>query len=359
MKKARILSLVASLAFLPAAFSASSLVSISCSGDKKLALYKLNLSSGGLTAAGEISLDGSPGSQFTSPDGQYLYVSVRSSQSVATFRINHAAGKLIPLGSTPIGANAAYVATDRTGRTLLWASYSSGVVGSHAIDSNGKVKAGPISRLETARCAHAILVDASNRFAFVPHTCPNAVYQFRFNAKTGKLTLNTPPTVNPAEGLQPRHLAFHPTLPVIYFDDERGDSVTAYSFDKKKGTVEPFQTTSTLPKDFDGNNNSCADIEISRDGRFVYASNRGHNSIAGFAVDSKTGRLSVIGRFGTGAIPRSFNLHPNGLFAIAAGQKSHDLTTYRRNPKTGKLDQLKLQPTGKGPSWVEIIPLKK
>tara|TARA_Y100000588_G_scaffold355544_1_gene410815 strand:+ start:432 stop:1511 length:1080 start_codon:yes stop_codon:yes gene_type:complete len=359
MKKIYVLPLLASLALLPTAFAASSLVSISCGNDKKLALYRLDLGTGTLASAGETALDGSPGSQFVSPDGQLLYVSVRSSQSVAAFRIDHAAGKLVPLGSTPIGANAAYVATDRTGRTLLWASYSGGVVGTHAIGANGKVNPGPLSRLETARCAHAILVDASNRFAFVPHTCPNAVYQFRFDAKTGKLTPNTPATVTPAEGLQPRHLAFHPTLPVVYFDDERGDSVTAYSFDKKNGTVKPFQTISTLPKEFDGNKNSCADIEISRDGRFVYASNRGHNSIAGFAVDAKTGRLSAIGRFGTGDTPRSFNVHPNGLWAIAAGQRSHDLSTYRRDPKTGKLTQLKRQPTGKGPSWVEIIPLKK
>ena len=123
-------------------------------------------------------LPGSPGSQCVSPDGNTLYVSVRSANSVAAFRIDHGKKTLVPLGITEIGANAAYVATDRTGRTLLWASYSGGVVGSHAIGRNGAVIKNPLSLIETARCAHAILPDASNRFAFVPHTARTRCINF-------------------------------------------------------------------------------------------------------------------------------------------------------------------------------------
>ena len=119
-----------------------------------------------------------------------------------------------------------------------------------------------------------------------------------------------------------------------------------------------FHTVSTLPKDFDGNKNSCADIEITDDGKFVYASNRGHNSIAGFAVDPKTGMHKSIGQTPTGNTPRSFNLGPNNKWLIAAGQRSHDLHIYERNPQTGKLTKISQQPTGKGPSWVQFIPIR-
>ena len=144
----------------------------------------------------------------------------------------------------------------------------------------------------------------------MPHTGPNAVYQFRFDAKSGKLTKNEPLTAGPAAGLEPRHLAFHPKLPIVYCDDEKGDSVTAYHFDRETGQLKVFHTSSSLPADFDGSQNTCADIEITADGRFVYASNRGHNSIAGFSVDAKSGKLTSIEQFATGSKPRSFNLDP-------------------------------------------------
>ena len=341
------------------AIYAALLVAVSAGNDKALHLYELNSKTGELVQRAKIALPGSPGSQCVSPDGNRLYVAVRTANSVAAYRINHKAKILEPLGLTDIGANAAYVATDRTGSTLLWASYSGGVVGSHAIAKNGAVKKDPLSRIETTRCAHAILTDASNKFTFVPHTCPNAVYQFRFDAKTGKLSKNNPLTSTPADGLQPRHLAFHPKLPIVYFDDEKGDSVTAYRFNKITGQLKSFHTLSTLPKDFDGNKNSCADIEITLDGKFIYASNRGHNSIAGFAVDPKTGTLKSLGQFPTGQVPRSFNLGPNNKWLIAAGQRSHDLHTYERNPKTGALTKVHTQPTGKGPGWVQFIPIRK
>ena len=339
--------------------SDKSIVCISASADKKILLYDFDGETGSLTQKNQIELPGAPGSQFINPDGNRLYVAVRSSNGVAAFNIDHTNGTLKHIATTDIGANAAYVATDRTGKTLLWASYSGGLVGSHRIGKNGAVTKGAVSQLETHRCAHAILVDAANRFVFVPHTCANAVYQFKFDAASGKLTPNDPALVNPAEGLEPRHLAFHPALPVIYFDDEKGDSVTAYHFNKTTGTVKPFQTTSTLPADFDGAKNSCADIEITTDGKFVYASNRGHNSVAGFSVNSADGKLTSIGQFKTGNTPRSFNLSPDNNWVIVAGQKSHDLHVYKRNPGSGKLNkQPTVTPTGKSPSWVQFIPLK-
>ena len=344
---------------MPNALIAAMLVTVSAGKDNALHLYELHPDSNKLEQHEKYDLPGSPGSQFISPGGQILYVSVRSDNSVATFRIDRANKILIPLGLTKIGANAAYLATDQTGKTLLWASYSDGLVGSHSLKENGEVKPGALSRIETKRCAHAILTDSSNRFAFVPHTGPNAIYQFRFDAKSGKLTKNNPLTTSPAAGLEPRHLAFHPKLPIIYCDDEKGDSVTAYHFNLDTGQLKAFHSQSTLPTDFDGSQNTCADIEITSDGRFVYASNRGHNSIAGFSVDAKTGKLTSIGQFVTGAIPRSFNLDPDNQWMIVAGQRSHDLHVYKRNSTSGKLKRIFQQSTGQGPSWVQFIPKNK
>ena len=131
------------------------LVTVSAGKDKALHFYELQPDSGNLVEHAKYDLPGSPGSQFISPDGQRLYVSVRSANSVAAFRIDRANKKLVPLGLTNIGANASYVATDQTGKTLLWASYGGGVVGSHALAADGSVKPEPLSRIETQRCAHA------------------------------------------------------------------------------------------------------------------------------------------------------------------------------------------------------------
>ena len=341
----------------PLAAAERAAVYVSSGGDKKLLRYELDLQTGALRAREEITLPGSPGGQCLHPDGTKLYVSVRSDESVAVFRVNRMTGALVHLGRTSVGSNSAFVATDRTGKWLFNASYSGGKVSSHPIHPDGTVGSKAVSFLETTRCAHAILPDRANRFVLVPHTCPNAVYQFRFDSATGALTPNEPPLVHPADGLEPRHLALHPKLDVIYFDDEKGSSVTAYHYDPEIGAVKPFQTVSTLPANFT-TQNSCADIEITADGSFLYASNRGHNSIAGFRTDPASGALTSIGQFPTGDTPRSFNLSPDGHWLIAAGQSSHDLTTYRRDPATGKLEKLDTYATGRGPSWVQIVPLE-
>ena len=331
-------------------------VYVSAAKDRTLYAYALDGNTGKLSEQDKISLSGSPGPQCLHPNGETLYVSVRSSKTVAAFRLDRATGRLKLRKESPLGNNATYIATDKTGRWLLTASYSDGRVASHALEKDGSVGE-LITMIETERCAHAILPDAANRYVLVPHTCPNSVYQFRFDATSGRLSANDPAQVSPAAGLEPRHLAFHPRLDVIYFDDEKGSSVTAYRYDSDKGTVEPFQTTSTLPTDYTGKN-TCADIEISRDARFVYASNRGHDSIAAFSVSSTTGALKALGQFPTGKTPRSFNLSPDNRWLVAAGQSSNDLTTYRRDAQTGRLERLKSYPTGRSPAWVEIVALE-
>ncbi len=333
-------------------------VFISSSGDQRLDHYDLDLESGKLSKREEIPLVGEPGPLWMSRDKKYLYVTLRSTKSIAAFRFDAITGAITLIRNSVTGTEAEYISTDYSGRWMLTASYNEGRVATFPISDDGSVGEKAASITKTAGCAHAILPDPSNRFILVPHTCANAVYQFRFDAKTGILTANDPPRVKPEDWLGPRHLVFHPTLDIVYFDDESASSVTAYHYDQATGTVKPFQTVSTVPEEFPGFA-MCADIEITRDGRFIYVSNREPANIAAFSVDPKSGKIESIGRFKTGKWPRSFNLSPDNRWVIAAGMRSHDLTTYKRDTKTGKLTKLDVYPTGKTPSWVEIVELKK
>ena len=157
----------------------------------------------------------------------------------------------------------------------------------------------------------------------------------------------------------PRHLQFHPNGKWVYVVNEQGKSVTLCDYDAEKGTLAMRQTLSTHPSDWDNTQGSCADIEISADGRFVYASNRGHDSIAAFAIDQSNGELTSLGQTPTEKTPRSFNLIPGGeTFMVAAGQGSAKLVVYRRDPKSGAISPLKTYDCGQSPAWVMGLKLK-
>jgi 6-phosphogluconolactonase len=201
--------------------------------------------------------------------------------------------------------------------------------------------------------------DRSNRFAFVPQIAgngPNLILQFRFDDETGHLMLNSPPAVAPKEILGPRHFCFHPSKDILYFSNEQGCSVTGYNFDPDQGTLTPFQTISTLPEGFTGRN-TCSQIQIHPSGKFLYAPNRGHNSIACFRVGERDGRLTSLGQTPSEPIPRAFSLDPEGKFLYSAGLESGRLAAFRINQATGELDRMETYEVGKAPMWVLITRL--
>jgi 6-phosphogluconolactonase len=244
---------------------------------------------------------------------------------------------LTPLNTVPAGADPSYLATDRSGRYLLTAYYQAGKVTVHAVGKDGTLGEQPLQTVATAEKAHAIVPDPSNRFVFVPHTGPNAIFQFTFDPDTGKLTTNTPARLEAPPGTGPRHLVFHPSKALAYVDNEQGGSVSAYALDTKVGTLSPLHTVSTLPKDFRAAN-ACAEIKIHPSGKFLYASKRGHDSIACFALDDD-GRLRALGQTPTEKTPRSFDLVPSGTFLFAAGEGSGKVVSYRIDAKTGELNR--------------------
>jgi 6-phosphogluconolactonase len=333
---------------------AASFVYISLGGEKKIAIYQLNEQDGALTHLEDVQLEGAPGCLEVDPEKKYLFASVRSAQQFLSFSIDPQSGKLKKISTVSAGGNAAYIATDRSGNYLFSAYYGEGKVAVHRLSKNGEISPEILQTIPTDKNAHAILPDQTNQYVFVPHTGPNAIYQFLWDAKHGVLKPNEKPILEAAEGLEPRHLAVSEDNRFIYFDNEKASSVTAYKLDPKTGTLSPFQTISTLPEGYDGNN-SCADIELSPSGKYLYASNRGHNSIACYEVDLKSGRLKSIGQEPTEEIPRSFNIDPSGNYLYAAGQQNGKLAAYRISPETGKLKRLATYEVGKSPSWVEIV----
>jgi 6-phosphogluconolactonase len=253
---------------------------------------------------------------------------------------------------------------------LLSAYYQGGYAAVHPLGDDGAVGPPAIDRQDTASGAHAIETDPSNQFAFVPHIArlndnvleppkdnpgPNFIAQFLFNAQTGGLTANSPFRVEPTERVGPRHYCFHPTLDVVYFSNEQGCSVTSYRLDRATGTLSAVQTITTLPTGYTARN-TCSQIHLTPSGRFLYVGNRGHNSIAGFAVDTASGQLTAVGQVSTEAVPGAFALDPVGRFVFAAGTATGRLASHRINNETGALSALETYAVGQRPAAALIIP---
>jgi 6-phosphogluconolactonase len=186
-----------------------------------------------------------------------------------------------------------------------------------------------------------VVLSADNRFLFVPDLGLDQILSYRLDPAKAALTANDPPFAKVAPGSGPRHFAFHPKGKYAYALNEMGSRVTAFSYDAARGALKELQTISTLPKDFSGEDNS-AELEVDTKGRFLYASNRGHDSIAVFAI-GKDGQLVLIENAATkGKTPRNFKIDPSGAYLFAANQDSDNIVLFRVDAKSGRLT-----PTGK------------
>ncbi len=332
---------------------------VSFQDDDRIAIFTVDPATGMLTWQEDVAVEGGPAPLAIDPGKNFLYVGGRGSQEISSYRIDRNTGGLSLIGTAPLQGEPVYLATDRTGRFVLSAYYYQSTAAVHAVNSDGAVTIPPVEWRYTAGGAHAIQTDPSNRFAFVPHIAnrgPNAIFQFRFDENTGRLTPNDPPKHSPQEYLGPRAFVFHPNLDVVYFSDEQGSSVTAYNLEPSAGTLVPFQTISTLPAGYSGAN-TCSQIQVTPSGKFLYAPNRGHNSVASFTIDASSGRLTATGRVPTEAVPRAFSLDPAGNFLFVAGLESGRLASYRVHPDHGELTPLETTEAGNRPMWVLITEL--
>lgn len=284
------------------------------------------------------------------PQGRYLYAVEELSNGghVAAFAIDQTTGALSLLNRQPShGADPAHISVDRTGRWIMVANYTSGSIAVYPINGDGTLgdatsiiqhegKSIDPSR-QAGPHAHFILSDPANHFVLVADLGMDKIMVYRLDTTKGTLTPNDPPFAAMEPGSGPRHFVFHPNGRYVFVINELNSSVTACTYDADHGVLTPIQHLSTLPADFDGNN-SCAAIQIAPSGRFLYGSNRGHNSIALFAVDDATGQLTSNGYVSTGGEnPRDFALEPQGTLLLAANQDSDTVVIFRVDAATGGL----------------------
>ncbi|MCH2504438.1 MAG: lactonase family protein, partial [Dehalococcoidia bacterium] len=202
---------------------------VALQGDDKILTFKMDPDSGKLEPQEELAISGGPAPLAVDPQRRYLYAGRRESKELSSFSIDQKTAGLSLIGTVPLETDSVYLATDRKGRFLLSAYYEGSMVTVHTIGEDGAVMDPPVQTLPTARGAHCVQTDPSNKFAFVPHIAagrgPNAIFQFRFDENSGTLSPNDSPRVAPEEELGPRHFCFHPNGNTIYFSNEQGCSV--------------------------------------------------------------------------------------------------------------------------------------
>lgn len=329
-------------------------VYITLSGEDRLCIFALNSLTGALGQRRIVNIAGSPAPLAVDPNQRTLYVGRRGDCVINSYMINRNDGALTLINEASLDADPCYLSVDRSGRWLFAAYYRAGKVTVHALNEYGAIGK-LVCSINTAPHAHCIHADASNRYVFVPHTLDaNMICQFRFDAETGQLTPNQPLRLGAAPGQGPRHYVYHPRLPRVYVSNENGSSVSVYDLHLGFGTLAVIQTLSTLPTGWTGEN-TCAQIHLHPSGDFLYVSNRGHDSIACYEVDSQSGLLTEIGLCATERTPRVFNITPGGAHMLVAGQDSGRVAVYSIDADVGTLDLLHTYAIGERPLWITTL----
>jgi 6-phosphogluconolactonase len=311
------------------------------------------------------------------PDQRFLYAVAeidnfggKPAGAVAAYGIEAKSGKLTLLNQQPSGGTGpCHVCVDKTGKCLLVANYGSGSVAALPIQADGRLgEAGSViqhhgssinPQRQAGPHAHYIAPDAADRFAFACDLGLDKVLVYKLEAGKALLVPNEPASISISPGSGPRHLAFHPNGRFVYLVSEMGSSVTAMNYNPLRGELGHVQTVSALPEGFN-EHNSGAEIQMHPSGKFVYASNRGHNSIGVFRVEPESGKLTLVHHESTqGKTPRFFGIEPNGDWLLAANQDSHNIVVFRIQPESGRLT-----PEGKpleigSPVCIVFVPREK
>lgn len=310
-------------------------------------VYRMDQFSGELKRVGAAKSE-NPSFLAIDPRKRFLYaVNETPTGAVSAFRINRQTFELEFLNQQRSeGADPCHLMVDARGKSLLLANYTGGNVAVLPIKRDGSL--GPASDVEQhegsgpreqqkSPHAHCIKLDRFNRHAFAADLGSDKVMIYRFNAAAGRLERGVQPWATLHQGAGPRHLTLHPNGKFLYVINELDSSLTTFRYDASKGTLTAFESVSTLPRDFIGKS-YCADIHVSRSGRFLYGSNRGHNSIVVFAIDPHSGRLGFVEHVSTGGNwPRNFTIDPTGRFLLVANQRSDNVVTFRIDSGTGRL----------------------
>jgi len=327
-------------------------------GAKSKGIYvsRFDDKSGKLSAA-ELAVETkSPSFLALHPKGRVLYavgeattVGETRQGAVTAFSVEARTGRLTSLNSQPSGgAGPCHLTLDVNRGLLFTANYGGGSVGALPIRADGTLGA-PINvsqhagasvnpRRQEGPHAHCVNLDPGKKFLLVCDLGLDKVMVYRLGDGKEALTPNNPPFATVAPGAGPRHLAFQPNGKFVHVLNELNSTISTCAYDQRRGTLQEGQTVSTLPAGFSGST-SCAEIEVHPSGKFVYASNRGHDSIAVFAAAKRTGLLSPVEHEPTqGKTPRHFTLDPTGRWLLAENQGSDSVVVFRVNAKTGALE---------------------
>ncbi len=297
--------------------------------------YAADLSTGVLTDRGNGGLTVYGGYMVADAARKRVYaLTDQLEQRIAAFSVNGDTGELTLINavSTSPGSSAPFISLHRSGKWLFTAHYRSGHVVVHPVADNGTVGASVDSHLAGLH-AHSVISDRSGKFVFVPCVATNYVAQYVFDVNTGKLTPNNPPTVTTRTWVGPRHIAFHPTKDFAYTQNETTGTMTAYTYDAVRGTLEAIQTVSTVPDGFA--ENAGAHVEVHPNGKFVYGSNRKHGSIAVFSIDQTTGRLTFVDWDRAAGGTDYYQLDRTGNYLL--GSSGSGLNVVTIDPTTGRL----------------------
>jgi 6-phosphogluconolactonase len=319
-------------------------------------LLELDAASGALTSKGLAGESVNPSFLAVHPSRKFLYAvgevgefNGEKTGAVSAFTIDTASGSLSLLNQqSSRGQGPCYVAVDRPGKNVLVANYGSGSVACLPIGGDGRLAPASSfiqhagSSVDPQRQkephAHSINLDAANRFAVAADLGLDKLLVYRFDAGKGTLTPNEPPSARLAPGAGPRHFAFHPDGKHAYVINEMLCTVSAFDYDSERGVLNMIETVSTLPDIQRAKNYSTAEVQVHPSGRFLYGSNRGHNTIAIFAINPANGRLRRVGNQSTGGkTPRNFGIDPTGSYLLAANQDSGTVVAFRIDPQSGQL----------------------
>ena len=321
-------------------------------GSRGIYRFEMNPASGKSTAPVLAGESENPSFLALHPGGRVLYAvnevgSAGDAGSVSAFAIDPVTGALNRIGRQPSGgADPCHLIVDPSGRNLLVANYSSGSVAVLPLDADGRpgpativrqhAGSGPNKARQVGPHAHAVLLDAAGRFALSADLGADRIFIDRFDAAAGRLQALQPEAVDLVPGSGPRHLAWHPSGKYLYSINELRSTVTVFRYDSDRGGLEPVQSITTLPPGFAGEN-TAAEVAVSPDGRFLYGTNRGDDTLALFAIEADSGLLAAAGHFPTGGrTPRHFAIDPEGRWLLVANQDSDSIVAFRRDGATGR-----------------------
>lgn len=340
--------------------SAKTIVYAANTDSQTISVFELSESSGQLTPVQELGVSGAvmPMAIKKNENGNsMLFAAVRSPPfMLVAMDIDPSSGRLTIKTSVPLVDNMANIALDRSGNSLFAASYSGNKISVQSFDDNLPSPAADV--IATGKHPHQITTSPDNQFVYVSLLGDDRVDYFRLGEHARKLQMTEKNSITLPSGSGPRHFVFSADGNFVYLIAELSAQVHVLARDAKTGTLSLMETHSLLPK-HSTIKPWAADIHLTPDGNYLYASERSDSRLYAYRVNARTGKLARISSWKTEQQPRAFAVSPDGRYVVAAGQVSNRLSVYAINPATGKLQRLHSTATGANPSWVEIIQLKK